>query len=204
MNMDITQQMYNGIAEKYTKNWKKLNVTGQFRKKFIRYVKKGKIADIGCGPGISTNYFSKKFHVVGIDSSEEMIKIAKKRFRLEFILADMRKMRFEENSLNGAWVSQSLHHIPKKECIMVLRKIKKYLKNDGVLFISVREGSFEGFTDKSKNEIFSGRKRFVAMYTEDELNEILSSLNYKVIEVSKVRRSLDIEPYINVFARNIK
>jgi ubiquinone/menaquinone biosynthesis C-methylase UbiE len=197
--------MYDEIAKAYEKNWKKLNVTGQFREKFIRYARKGRIADIGCGPGISTHYFSKKFNVVGVDSSKEMIKIARERFpKLDFICIDMRKMRFEENSLDGIWASQSLHHIPKKDCIAVLRNIKKCLKNGGILFISVREGSFEGFTDKSKNELFSGRKRFIAMYTEDELNEILSSLNYKIIGVSKVRRRLSIEPYINVFAKNIK
>ena len=122
----------------------------------------------------------------------------------KFLCVDMRKINFPENNLDGIWISQSIHHIPKSDAIKLLTKIKKWIKKNGIIFLSFREGSFEGITDKSKTDLFSGKKRFITLYKVTEIKGLLKSLKYDVLEISRIKRKHGGEPYINVFARNIK
>ena len=82
--------------------------------------------------------------------------------------------------------------------------MKKLIKKDGLIFISFREGSFEGFTDKSRTGLFEDKKRFLSTYKMSEIKKLLSLLNYKVIETSKAKRKHGGEVFINVFAKYIK
>src|SRR3989344_103454 len=50
----------------------------RFRRKLLRQVKE-KVLDIGIGTGKNLKYYPKNCEVTGVDLSEEMLKIAKKR-----------------------------------------------------------------------------------------------------------------------------
>jgi hypothetical protein len=65
----------------------------------------------------------------------------------------------------------------------MLKKIKDILKKDGLFYLGMKEGEFEGIKDDSKH--FPGQKRFFALYTDSELKEIITKF-YTIIHTSKV------------------
>ena len=58
---------------------------------------------------------------MGIDFSNEMIEIAKNNYpNINFILGDMRKIKFQNSRFDGVIASYSLIHITKKELPKIL------------------------------------------------------------------------------------
>lgn len=199
----FTLKTYDLIAEDYDKNWNKMNVSKNSRQKFKELVKRGKVVDIGCGSGNDTKYFSKKFDIVGVDSSEGMVNLARKKFpSLKFILQDMRQISFPENSISGAWISQSLLHIPKSDGMKFLKKLKKALKPNGIVYICIREGNFEGLTNKSENSLLKGKKRYLSLYTRKEIEKTLTSLGYTILMIRKLTRKNGGEIYLKILAKS--
>ncbi len=102
-----------------------------------------KVLDIGCGDGKITAYIAQKVpqgFVVGIDSSEDMINLAKRNFpsnthsNLVFIVKDAREIDFEEEFdivFSNACLHWIVDHLP------VLEKIKRTLKPSGKIFLQM-------------------------------------------------------------------
>lgn len=107
---------------KNAKTWSRNHILGKnsYRKKLIIEFKKllprGKILEIGCGPGIDAkNLIKNGFEYVGIDASEEFIKLAKKANpKAEFIEMLAEELDFTINTFDGFWSSATLLHIKKK------------------------------------------------------------------------------------------
>lgn len=94
----------------------------------------GKIIDLGCGEGIIADYLANKKarFVVGVDVDEKRLKKTAKK-NLVFHLADIRKFKLDE--IDGAVISDVLHHMDFKDQKSLLKNIAKGLKKDGVLVI---------------------------------------------------------------------
>ena len=97
-NGDLVIDTYNAIAEKYYKEFHHDFSDTKYIDKFLASLKGNKILDVGCGIGHLTNYMSKKdFCVVGIDLSDEMLKIAKRKYPgISFVKMDMRRVSFNQ------------------------------------------------------------------------------------------------------------
>ncbi len=124
---------YNKNAKKYFDNYR--IVHSDILDAFLSYIpKKGKILDLGCGVGQDAEYFSMKGRqVVGVDYSEEMLKLARNSSNIEFILQDMRNLEFENESFDGVWAASSLFtHLNKNDRGDVIKKISKLLMPLGI------------------------------------------------------------------------
>ena len=129
--------IYDKIAKPYAEEFSR---PSDYIDNFLAYVpEKGKILDIGCGPGFDFAYFvSKGFRVIGIDLSKEMLKLAKKRcHKGEFRHQDFRKTDFPQDSFDGIFASCSLIHIPKMDVLPILKKFFGILKPGGIIYISL-------------------------------------------------------------------
>jgi len=115
-----------------------------FRKKphseaysFYLHTEPGKyFLDIGCGSGRHTHLFSKKFHSTGIDTSVEMLKLAK-RNGLDVVCADTCHLPFKSNSFNALLSFAVIHHLGKEDQIKAMEESKRVLKKSGKMLISV-------------------------------------------------------------------
>jgi len=106
---------------------------------FNKYFKdKNRVLDIGCGNG-RFSYFFEKSSYLGIDSSEELIKIALKNHPdKKFQVADALDLPFNDNSFNGVFSISVLHHIPSKELRdKFFMEIKRVLEPGGIVLITV-------------------------------------------------------------------
>ena len=88
MKMTLVKDSYNKIAGVYLANRDRLK-SGKYVQQLLRYLpKKSTILDLGCGAGVPVDdIFLKSGHsVIGIDNSEEQIKLARKIVRVGIFL----------------------------------------------------------------------------------------------------------------------
>lgn len=99
------------------------------------------VLDLGCGSGYITNYLQEqKLNAIGIDISEEMIKIATSKFpKSKFLLADFIDIEkfFEEDTIDGLIAIYSLYFVPKEQFDDMLYSLSKVLKKDGIFLFGL-------------------------------------------------------------------
>ena len=85
-------------------------------------------------------------------------------------------MKFDEldakDYYDGIWACSSLVHIPKKELIETLKKIRIALKDDGIFYVALKSGIGE--------EIFEGR--YFSYIEKNEFEQIINSTDFKLID----------------------
>jgi ubiquinone/menaquinone biosynthesis C-methylase UbiE len=103
-----------------------------------------KVLDIGCGTGRHVLYLAKNgFDVYGLDESKTAIKIAKhwlntKNLKAQFKIGNQyKKFPFKEKYFDAIISTQALHHGITKDVEKVIGEIKRVLKNNGIIFITV-------------------------------------------------------------------
>jgi ubiquinone/menaquinone biosynthesis C-methylase UbiE len=136
---------WNEIAPRYHKRWVKDSV-GPFMstEKLVTMAQiqaNHKVFDLACGTGLVTRQILKKIgnkgQVIGVDSSQAAIKIAKKwnnKTNVDFVVADAENVNFNKK-FDVATCQYALFFFPNAD--KVLKNLKHCLKKNGVLAISV-------------------------------------------------------------------
>ena len=188
---------YNKIAELYAYyNYNKLL---QFQlNKFISLLPGKKILDAGCGPGRDVAYFLEEgLSVIGIDASLGMIEAAKKRVEKgAFFLMDFRKLKFEDEAFDGVWCMAGLVNLPREELPVVIGEFYRVLKNDGILYLGIKEGSGEKIVRRAK---YNDEPVPYVYYSLNEIEQALKKFDFTILE-SSVTYDED-EGWIEVFAQ---
>jgi len=175
-------KVYNIIANQYTKN-KEGFYPKECLEEFFMYLNpRSQILDLGCGPGQFSKIFSEAKHCVTcLDFSEEMLKIATKEVpNASFVLGDIRELGniFYSKSFDGVWACSSLLHMSKKEIPQVFNHVHEVLKDNGVFYVSVKEGEGEeNIIDKRYNNI----SRHFSYFKFMELSDLLVNAKFKPI-----------------------
>src|SRR5438445_8094739 len=132
MNDDFTELEHAGwerVTNKYDSTWS--SSTRQFIPRLLDAAKvsgKMSILDVGCGPGYVSAAAAKRGAIpIGLDFSEEMIAIAKKKFpRIEFRQGDAQNLPFPDASFDRAVANFALLHLadPERACAEAARVLK--------------------------------------------------------------------------------
>lgn len=199
MKIDVVQktiETYEQTADLYNSLYPDVNKKNiDF---FIKQLKGKNILDIGCGTGRDAEYFvNKGLDVVGIDLSDRFIDISRAKVpNAKFIKMDMRNIDFPLESFDGIWSMASLLHIPKIEAINTIKQLRKVLKTNGIIYISVKLGEGEKFI---KRDRYKGLEKFFAFYTESDISDLLEECGFEIIKLSlyKVPKQ---DTWIDVFA----
>ena len=97
-----------------------------------------KVLMLGCGTGeesLMLNEFGAT-DIVGIDLSEESIRLAKESYpNCEFVVGDMHTLPFEDNAFDFVYSSLAIHYSETPE--NVYKEIYRVLKQDGQLLFSI-------------------------------------------------------------------
>lgn len=147
-----TKEIYDAIASQFSdtrgKWWQGFGSLNQ-------YVKAGdQVLDLGCGNGRMAEIFTdSKVDYLGIDNSEELIKIAQARFKdkpwIKFEVNDALNVDYQ-NRFNLVLMIAVLHHVPTKALrLKILKNIFNSLSSGGRLVIS-NWNLWQMFGDKKK------------------------------------------------------
>jgi len=193
-----TSRMYEELADDITKE-----------------IKYESILDVGTGPGYLPIEIAKrapKVKITGIDLTERMIEIAKKKAenagfvdQVYFEVGDGNKLRFEDNTFDLVISSGSFHHWKNpvrvlNECYRVLKPEKKVWIYDpdknasdediklwqGELLQKLRPMNLNWLQRKFL-KIVTRREIKVDAYSRSEIAEIASNTKFREYEISERR-----------------
>lgn len=105
---------------------------------FEMYVPKGKVADLGCGDGYGSNLLHKAgYDVIGMDISEEMIRIAKNHEQtgLAFKIGDLQCPPFHDCQFDALLAINSLEWTEKP--LDALNEMLRIIKPGGLACIGI-------------------------------------------------------------------
>ena len=189
--MNQTISYYDKNAAEFCKNTIDADMSF-YRDKFLKYLKTGSaILDAGCGSGRDSVAFKHLgYHVTAMDASPEICKEAEKVLRQKVICKTFEELD-DENVYDGIWACASLLHVPKERMSEVMCRLKRALKNDGVLYASFKYGKEE--------KIVNGR--LFSNYDQRSLRTLMDETGFEVLKLfvtKDVREDRHEELWVNV------
>lgn len=122
----------------------------------IKLIDNKVVLDAACGSGYGSFEISKYAKsITGIDISNDSIEYAKNNYKAEnlnFNVASVTEMPFENHHFDVVVSFETIEHITEKQQLLFLEQIKRVLKKDGILVISTPDKL--NYSDKKnyKNE----------------------------------------------------
>ncbi len=163
--------------------------------KFLKLLTGKKVLDFGCGSGRDTKYFLESgFDVTATDGSEELCKSASTYTGIQ-----VKHMLFQDlneaDCYDGIWACSSILHLSKDELRIVINKMSRALKPNGIIYTSFKYGNFEG----------ERNGRFFTDFTLDVFEDFISDVKDIVIEeywiTGDVRPGREEEKWLNLVLR---
>lgn len=109
----------------------------------------GRVLEVGVGTGISLPYYSARCRVTGVDISEEMLEVARRRIIEqglknvdELAVMDAQKLSFETGSFDVVTAQYVVNTVPDPEA--ALDEFMRVLRPDGELIVVNRIGAEDG------------------------------------------------------------
>lgn len=189
-----TIDTYNNIVEEYIDYFRSKDLHGnvQFQREIdvlVDYLKEGsKILDVGTAIGDYPKYLTEKcnknFQVIGIDSSENMIKVAKEKApKAVFEVMDMRELSYPKQSFDAIICLATLIHVDDATAIKILEKFDTILKDNGLIIINVME-YIDGEKELYDKEPFNPNyNTYFNRYTKDFFINWFKSKNYEILNI---------------------
>jgi 2-polyprenyl-3-methyl-5-hydroxy-6-metoxy-1,4-benzoquinol methylase len=137
------------------------------------------ILDVGCAGGRETAYLaSKGLQATGCDLSPSFIRLASKAYpQCSFFVADMRNIE-TARKYDGIWCNAAFLHVPKSDAPATLKGFCRLLKPEGVLYLSVMRGDFEGLRE---NKQMGWPERHFSEYSQKELDQMTTKAGFQKI-----------------------
>jgi SAM-dependent methyltransferase len=133
---------------------------------FLANLQGRQILDLGSGPGVHAEFFrSRGFNVMCVDLSPAMVGLCLRR-GLRAEVADMEMLDYKPDSFDGVWAYASLLHLPKNRIPGMISKIRSWLRPDGLLSMSFKEGTSQGLEG---HERFPGTRRWFTYVEAEEV-----------------------------------
>lgn len=193
-------EIYTGFAKAYDTFMD--NVPYQEWMEFIREklnqygIEDGIILDLGCGTGTLTGLLSQEgYDMIGVDSSIEMLDIAKEKFGnredILFLCQDMREFELYGTVKAIVCVCDSINYVLEEEEVKeVFRLVNNYLDPDGIFLFDFR-------TSLSYEEI--GQKTIAE--NREEMSFIWDNYYYEEEKINEYELSLFIKERENLFRK---
>lgn len=188
-------EYYNKYASKVYEDTIDIDMS-ELLQEFLDELEEGDtILDMGCGSGRdSLTMYEMGYDVTPLDASEEMCKLAEIHTGLDVLQMTYDEMEFED-VFDGIWACGSLLHVPKNEMPEILGRVHDALCSNGVFYMSVKKGDFEGFRGE----------RYFCDYTMESLKNMVDKTGLfdilKVWENDDVRSSHPDTVWVNLLAR---
>ena len=152
-----TLDYYNSNADSFVESTLHVDFSAP-ADRFLNLLPEGaEVLDFGCGSGRDTKYFLERgCRVTAVDGSAKLCRLAS-----EYTGIPVRQMLFQElddlERYDGVWACASILHLRMEELRDVLERIRRALKQGGILYASFKYGTYSGerngryFTDLNED-----------------------------------------------------
>lgn len=193
------REVYNTIASHFSNTrkflWKDLQ-------SFSSFVEEGgTVVDLGCGNGRLYQVFDKKqVNYIGVDQSDNLIALAKKRFpEARFLVKDMTATLLQEATADAVFSIAAFQHLPTKEIRLAGLKEMKRIAKPGSYIVMTNWNLHSTFAKKKyasqgpdeHNDFYIPWKnsfgktlgvRYYHGFTMEELDELAKEAGLTMIE----------------------
>lgn len=138
-----------------------------------------RVLDVGCAAGRDSAILRDAgFDVVGVDLSENLLELARKRvIGVDFQLMDARELNMKPNTFDGVWVHAMLLNLDRSEIPSVFQGIWKTMKPRATLLVGVKEGEGEKFIGEA---LVENMKRRETYFGQSEMEDLLRSSRFEI------------------------
>jgi SAM-dependent methyltransferase len=142
----------------------------------------GRILDAGCGSARDAAEFARRgYGVVAFDGSAEIARLASERTGLEVLHRTFDQVDWRDE-FHGVWACASLLHLPSPQLQVALDRLVGGLRRGGVLYLSLKEGQFEGVREE----------RWFTCSTAAGVRRLLTDTN--ALDVIRIWETVDARP----------
>ncbi|MBD3280282.1 methyltransferase domain-containing protein [Candidatus Dojkabacteria bacterium] len=176
--MQSNQNSYNKIANDFNDQRSKSKMNPYIEKFAEELPESGHVLDIGCGSGVPNAKYlvQSDFNLVGIDPSEELIKLAEKNVpQAKFLNSGILKFETDQK-FDGIIAWDSLFHLKLDEHEEAFKKITSLLKPIGYFLFT--HGGSEG---EIESEMYNN-EFYYSSPGPDKIKSMLQELGYEILE----------------------
>jgi ubiquinone/menaquinone biosynthesis C-methylase UbiE len=143
----------------------------------------GRLLDLGCGGGTKTKRLAERFEVVGVDISEEQLRLARAEVReATFLQADFTELDFAPETFDAVSAFYSIIHVPRAQHAALLRKIRGWLK-PGAFFL----GPFSHVGGPDRTEEWLGVQMFFSGFPAEKNRQLVREAGFEAVIEEIVR-----------------
>ena len=167
---------------------------GRIRKRIRinRFIKPGKILDIGCGRGLFLKVMrSGGWETIGTEFNEQTASYAIKTYGLKISPGEITQYKLPSESLDVININQVLEHL--KSPYEIIEESHRLLKKNGVLIISVPDLRSPQFAIGKENWFLLELPLHLFHFTEEGLISLLKKKRFKIKYIK--RFSLELSPF---------
>jgi ubiquinone/menaquinone biosynthesis C-methylase UbiE len=167
------KNQYDKIAQKYhLETERDLYNNDKWKLKFdmieqpkITKTKNWNILDLGCGSGIHVKYFTEQHPelncIIGIDTSKELIKIARKQNtsnKIQYFVGNYNKLPFKNNYFDYIFSRYGIHY--SSDLNITFAEIARVVKNKGKVYFLDSHPLYNLFLKKNKDYMTKENTKF--------------------------------------------
>lgn len=200
---DIVREGYDNIASQYDAYREPFNNEAELNELMSLVEPGGHVLDAGCGSGVVTQALvDKGFQVTGIDISQKMIGIARKRIPdAEFIVGDMAALDFDDETFDGIVSTYAVFHIPRTKHFSLFQDFHRILRKGGAILFSIGSKEMDGTDGVWEWDEFQSVPMFWSYYPPTKTVELLESADFQIVFSRNVEQAGETHHWILAIAK---
>jgi cyclopropane fatty-acyl-phospholipid synthase-like methyltransferase len=136
-----------------------------------------RLLDLGCGNGAKIARLAGRFEVVGVDLSEEQLRLARAALpKATFVQADFGEVDFPAGSLDAVTAFYSIVHVPRDEHPALFARIVRWLRPGGLFLASM---SHVGGPDRT--EEWLGVEMFFSGFDAETNRQLVREAGFELL-----------------------
>lgn len=177
---EIVKAGYDAISNEYLASRTKDSEDVQLLDELVQRLPLGAaVLDAGCGAGVPvTQLLSQQFQVVGVDFSEEQIKLARKLVpQAYFMCEDITKLTFPDETFDAICSYYAIIHIPREAHEALFRQFNRLLKPSGLALLCLGADDL----DDDIVEDYLGTRMYWSHYDDETNLAMLANCGFDII-----------------------